>query len=102
MTRAEGWLLAWDQIGIHRTGSAGDKAGADWLAREAASLGASVSIEPFPMSRIDPVSCWIDCDGQRIEGVPVFASPPTGPAGTNGPLGVVSLSPWAVYTPDYH
>ena len=65
MTRAEGWLLAWDQIGIHRTGSAGDKAGADWLAREAASLGASVSIEPFPMSRIDPVSCWIDCDGWR-------------------------------------
>jgi hypothetical protein len=101
MNRADAWLLAWDQLGIHRTGTVGDKAGADWLAREAEALGASVSIETFPLSRIDPESCWIECDRQRIEGVPVFDSPSTTPMGINGPIGVVSLSPWAVYTPDY-
>jgi hypothetical protein len=95
------WLQAWDQHGIHRTGTAGDRAGADWLAREATSLGASVSFETFQLSRIDPVSCWIESGGNRIEGVPVFDSPPTGPDGIAGPLALVSLSPWAVYTPDY-
>jgi hypothetical protein len=102
MTRAEAWLLAWDQLGIHRTGTPADQAGADWLAREASSLGASVSLETFELSRVDPVSCWIECDGRRIEGVPVFDSPPTGPTGINAPIATTSLSPWAVYTPEYH
>ncbi len=99
--RASAWLQAWDSQGIHRTGTEGDKAGADWLAREAASLGAAVSLEAFALHRIDPVACWIESDGNRIEGVPVFDSPATGPDGVAGPLTVVSLSPWAVYTPDY-
>jgi hypothetical protein len=42
--RAAGWLAAWDGQGIHRTATAGDDAGADWLAREAAALGAAVAI----------------------------------------------------------
>jgi hypothetical protein len=95
------WLRAWDQQGIHRTGTTGDEAGADWLAREATSLGAPVSFETFQLSRIDPVSCRIESGGNRIEGVPVFDSPPTGPDGINGPIALVPLSPWAVYTPDY-
>jgi hypothetical protein len=99
--RVESWLRAWDSQGIHRTGTAGDRAGADWLAREAASLGASVAIETFELDRIDPVSCWIECGGRRIEGVPVYDSPPTGPDGVNSRIAVVSLSPWSVYTPDY-
>jgi hypothetical protein len=100
--RAATWLRAWDQQGVHRTGTAGDNAGADWLAREAAALGATVAIETFALSRVDPVECWIECGGQQIEGVPVFDSPPTSADGIRGPLGVVHLSPWAVYTPDYH
>jgi len=95
------WLQAWDSHGFHRTGTVEDKAGADWLAKEAGSLGASVSLEPFLLSRIDPISCWVECGGQRIEGVPVFDSPPTPPDGSGGPLAVTHLSPWAVYTPDF-
>jgi hypothetical protein len=102
MMRVADWLRAWDQQGIHRTGTAGDQAGADWLAHEATALGASVSFEAFVLSRIDPVSCWIESGGERIEGVPVFDSPPTGPDGVDGPLTITPLSPWAVYTPDYH
>jgi hypothetical protein len=101
MMRAAAWLQAWDAQGVHRTGTAADTESADWLAREAASLGAAVSIETFRLSRVDPVSCWIERDGQRIEGVPVFDSPPTGPDGISGSIGVVRLSPWAVYTPEY-
>jgi hypothetical protein len=87
---------------VHRTGTPGDQAGAEWLAREAASLGATVSLEAFKLNRVDPVSCWIESAGTHIEGVPVFDSPPTGPDGVNGPIALVHLSPWAVYTPDYH
>jgi hypothetical protein len=100
-TRAASWLHAWDSQGIHRTGTAGDKASAQWLAREAAALGATVALEHFSLNRIDPVSCWVECAGARIEGVPVFDSPPTGPLGLNGPIAIVRLSPWAVYSPDY-
>ena len=63
------WLQAWDSHGMHRTGTAGDNAGADWLAKQARALGASVSIEPFRFSRVDPVSCWIEAGG-----APVFAA----------------------------
>jgi hypothetical protein len=101
-SRAAPWLRAWDQHGIHRTGSAGDQAGADWLAREATSLGATVTMETFFLNRIDPVSCWIESGGDRIEAVPVFDSPPTGSDGISGPLAVVPLSPWSVYAPEYH
>src|SRR5215467_879481 len=35
----------------HRTGTAGDKAGALWLAREAAGLGVEVTTETFGLDR---------------------------------------------------
>lgn len=98
---AAAWLRAWDSQGTHRTATAGDNAGAEWLAEAARALGAAVAIEPFTLSRIDPVSCWIEAGDARIEGVPVFDSPPTGPDGLTGAIDTIPLSPWAVYTPDY-
>lgn len=100
-THAASWLLAWDSQGLHRTGTAGDQASAQWLAQAATDLGATVTLESFELSRIDPVSCWVECADARIDGVPVFDSPPTGPYGLNGPIALVRLSPWAVYTADY-
>jgi hypothetical protein len=52
-TRAAEWLEAWDAQGIHRTGTAGDLAGAAWLAAEAAAVGAKVEIEEFALDRLD-------------------------------------------------
>ena len=104
------WLRAWDSHGYHRTGTAGDEAGAAWLEREAASFGAVVTTESFALDRIDPVATWLDVGGDRIDGVPVFDAPPSGPAGIEGTLGpagsdavigVVELSPHAVYTGEY-
>jgi hypothetical protein len=113
-TRAAAWLSAWDSLGIHRTATAGDEAGATWLGREAAGLGAAPAAEDFALDRLDPVAAYFECDGERIPGVPVFDSPGTGAEGIAGilePIGgpasgqatiaVAELSPFSVYSPDY-
>lgn len=108
--RAARWLRAWDGSGIHRTGTAGDHAGAAWLAAEAKSLGAAVSTEEFTLDRIDPVTAHLEVDDARIDGVPVFDAPVTsphgitgalGPAGSAAAIGVAELSPLAVYSGEY-
>jgi hypothetical protein len=113
-TRAAAWLIAWDSQGIHRTATAGDEAGAAWLMREAAGLGAAPAVEDFALDRLDPVAAYFECDGERIPGVPVFDSPGTGAEGITAilePIGgpvagratiaVAELSPFKVYSPDY-
>ena len=108
--RAAAWLEAWDCQGLHRTGTAGDAAGAEWLMREAAKLGAAPYCEEFPLSRLDPVAAYLEIEGETIAGVPVFDAPATGDEGIVGALGAVGgdaaigvaeLSPQAVYTPAY-
>jgi hypothetical protein len=105
--RAASWLRAWDASGTHRTGTDGDTAGAAWLAREAAALGAAVAIEEFALDRIDPIAAWLEFDGTRFEGVPVFDAPATRADGITGTIGLVGsdttiavaeLSPQAVYS----
>jgi hypothetical protein len=100
-----GWLRAWDSQGFHRTGTEGDEAGAAWLAEEAGRLGAVVTTEAFTLQRIDPVAAFLEVDCARIEAVPVFDAPPTGPDGIGGVLGediaVAELSPHAVYSGEY-
>jgi len=108
--RAARWLRAWDGSGIHRTGTAGDHAGAAWLAEEAKSLGANVSLEEFALDRLDPITAHLEVDDTRIDGVPVFDAPVTGPDGITGALGpagsaaaigVAEMSPLAVYSGEY-
>ncbi len=108
--RAARWLAAWDALGIHRTATAGDEAGAAWLAREAAALGAAVSIEQFALDRLDPIAAFLEIVGERIEAVPAFDAPSTDMAGETGRVGLVGgdgdiavaeLSPRAVYSGEY-
>lgn len=100
--RVAGWLKAWDGQGIHRTGTAGDAAGAEWLAAEARALGAKVRSEEFALDRLDPVACHLEIGDRRIEGVPVFDAPSTEAKGVAGGLGaeiaVAELSPRAIYS----
>ena len=103
--RAARWLQAWDSQGIHRTGTPGDEAGADWLLAEAAALGATPVLESFPFDRVDPVETRLEIDGIRIAGVPVFDAPTTdgvtgtlGPAGSGAAIVAAALSPRVVYT----
>ena len=108
--RATAWLAAWDGQGTHRTGTVGDAAGADWLTREAASVGADVTFEDFTLDRVDPVEAYLAIEGTRFDGVPVFDAPPTSAEGVTGALGppggdasliVTALSPQAVYSGEY-
>ena len=100
--RSAAWLKAWDAQDIHRTGTAGDAAGAAWLAAEARTLGAEVVIENFVLDRLDPVECFLEIGGERIDGVPVFDAPATAAEGIAGRLGdeiaVAELPPRAVYS----
>src|SRR3954466_15328743 len=84
--RASGWLAAWDGQGIHRTASVGGRAGAAWLTREAAALGAAVTIEEFALDRLDPTSCFIEFGVRQIVAVPVFDAPATDEQGVAGRL----------------
>jgi hypothetical protein len=109
-TRAITWLTAWDSQGIHRTSTAGDEAGANWLLREATGFGAAPAAEEFALDRLDPIEAYLEFDRKRVPGVPVFDAPATesdGITGILGPLGartsiaVAELSPLGVYTPEY-
>ena len=101
--RAAIWLQAWDSQGAHRTGTAGDRTGADWLTAEAQALGAITTEETFILDRLDPGDVYLEVDGVRIPGVPVFDAPAT--SGMTGILGteiaIAALAPGAVYTGEY-
>jgi hypothetical protein len=73
--RATAWLTAWDSQGLHRTATAGDQAGADWLMRESAGLGAAPADEKFALDRLDPIDAYLEFDSTRVTGVPVFDAP---------------------------
>jgi hypothetical protein len=107
--RAARWLAAWDAQGPHRTATIGDEAGADWLAAEAAALGAEPTFETFTLNRLDPVRAFLEIGAERIAAVPLFDAPSTDAAGISGRLGrigsdcdiaVAELSPQTVYDGD--
>ena len=98
-------LQAYDAQGLHRTGHLADEENADWLARVASGLGASVAIESFPIDRVEPGDCYVELGDRRIAGTPVFDAAFTGPEGVDGVLGmdigVDALSPLSIYRPSY-
>ncbi len=101
--RAAAWLQAWDGQGTHRTATAGDEAGADWLAAEAAALGVAPRFEAFDLDRLDPGGCYLEFAGTRVDAVPAFDAPAT--AEVEGRLGaeiaVAELTPRTVYSGEY-
>ena len=108
--RATTWLKAWDSQGTHRTATAGDLAGAEWLGQEAIALGAEVWVEEFALDRLDLVSCFVEFGVRQLAAVPVFDTPGTedvgiagrlGPIGGDAEIGVAELSPRAVYSGEF-
>ena len=108
--RAVAWLTAWDAQDAHRTATTSDEAGAIWLAQEAAGLGVEVGTEVFELTRLDPVACCLELDGERISAVPAFDAPATGADGVTGALSrsghdeaivVAKLTPRSVYSGEY-
>ncbi len=85
-TRAAQLVAAFDTSGIHRAGTPGDFASGEWLAAEATAAGAAVSHMPVTVNRTVVEEAYIECAGQRIDGLPMFDSPPSAPAGVTGAL----------------
>jgi len=83
-------IEGYDAQGNHRTGTPADNASAEWLAKRVQEAGAEPSLEPFTLSRIDPLSCYLRITDRRIDGVPLFDATFTdanGARGTLGPIG---------------
>ncbi len=79
----------YDAQGWHRTGTVVDHESAQWLAGLVSETGADVSLEPFELSRIDPGECYLEIDGERIPGLPMFDGIFTDTEGIRGRLGLV-------------
>jgi len=87
--RAADVIRGYSAEGLHRTATAVDRASADRLLALARSAGAKPSLEPFELSRVDPVMCLVEIEGRRIEGLPMFDGAFTGSTGIVGPLGPI-------------
>ncbi|MEE2775918.1 MAG: hypothetical protein VYE73_04040 [Acidobacteriota bacterium] len=77
----------YDAQGIHRTGSRGDQECARWLFGEALATGAEADLEGMAFRRIDTERCFVDVEGEIIDGVPLFDSPLSLAEGVFGVLG---------------
>jgi hypothetical protein len=80
-------VAAFENQGIHRTGSDVDRASAEWLAAGVRDAGLTPALEPFPLSRVDPVDAAFTVRGRRIPGVPLFDAAFTSAAGIEGRFG---------------
>lgn len=84
--RAAAVVSTFDGQGWHRTGSGVDRRSGRWLAREAADRGARCRLEDFSLERLVAGPSFVELDGWRVVGLPLFDSPLTGPEGVSGIL----------------
>jgi hypothetical protein len=87
--RASDTISAYSAEGLHRTATAVDRASAEALAVRARATGAPVSLEPFDLSRVDPLPSFAQIRGQRVEGLPMFDGAFTGADGVSGRIGPI-------------
>jgi hypothetical protein len=73
--------------GFHRTATRVDQSSAQWLATQVERAGLKPALEPFNVSRVDPLVSSIEGGGRRIVGLPLFDGAFTLPAGISGRLG---------------
>jgi hypothetical protein len=94
-------IADYDSQGIHRTGTATDNASAQWLLDQARQAGATATLESFALDRVDIHAAYLESDGRRIEGLPLFdalltdergVSGRLGPPEANQPIALVTLS----------
>jgi hypothetical protein len=100
--RIERIIQGYSDQGFHRTGTAVDRASAEWLRDHVRQLDLGGSLEPFSINRVDPVTAAVVVDGRRIEGELLFDAAFTDQRGVSGrlgsldsdtPIGVTELAP---------
>ena len=83
-------IRAFEEQGIHRTGTKVDQVSSDWLATEVRRSGLTPAREKFTISRVDPVTATLSAGGRRIEGIMLFDGGFTDAAGISGRLGLLA------------
>ena len=81
-------IETYDGQGIHRTGTIVDNASADWLRQLANVAGGEAHLSAFALRQVDIRAAYLEVDGTRIEGVPLFDGGFTGDTGIVGTLGL--------------
>ena len=87
--RAVDTIRAYSAEGHHRTATAVDRASAEALLARARATGAVVSLQPFQLSRVDPVAAFAQIEDRRFEGLPMFDGAFTAAGGLRGPIGPI-------------
>ena len=77
----------YDVQGWHRTGTAVDDESAEWLASRVDELGQSARLESFELERVVPGESFVEVDGRRIDGFPLFDGTFTDEVGISGRFG---------------
>lgn len=77
-------IQGWDSIADHRTGTAGDRRTAVWLAERAAD--ADARLQAFPLHRWVLRECTLKVAERSVAGVPLFDGGRTGPDGVEARL----------------
>lgn len=93
-------VAAFDASGVHRASTPGDYASGEWLTAQARATGAAVTTTPVNLPRTVVEEACIELDGARIDGLPMFDSPPAvriegtlGPCGEACDIGFLELAP---------
>ena len=87
--RAADTIRAYSAEGHHRTATAVDRASAEALLARARATGAVVSLQPFQLSRVDPVAAFAQIEDRRLEGLPMFDGAFTAAGGLRGAIGPI-------------
>jgi len=82
-------IHAYEEQGIHRTGTAVDNASGEWLMQQVRAAGLEPARETFPLSRIDPIAASVTIGDRKVEGLPLFDGGFTSPQGIRGRIGPV-------------
>ena len=88
-TRAADTIRAYSAEGHHRTATAVDRGSADALLARARATGAAPSLQPFDLMRVDTAGGFVQIQGRRIDGLPMFDGPFTDAGGVSGGIGPI-------------
>ena len=91
--RAADDIRAYSAEGLHRTATRVDRASAGALLARARAAGAVPALQPFDLSRVDPAASFIQVQGRRIDGLPMFDGAFTGAGHVSGRIGPIGGDP---------
>jgi hypothetical protein len=79
-------IVAFTERGDHRTGWPADNAVSDWLVAALTAAGIPAERAPFTFPFVRPEPSWLEIDGQRVVGAPLYDGASTDPAGASARL----------------